>query len=91
MKKLMAVILLGAAMFASGAARAEPLVLMTWGGVWQKTFQELAATYKEKTGKEVTIIAQGGGDAPGCGQGRGPVRTGAVKHGEVRWRHIRNP
>lgn len=53
----------GLAMLASGAARAEPLVLMTWGGVWQKTFQELAAKYKEKTGKEVTVIAQGGGDA----------------------------
>lgn len=63
MKRLMVAGLVGIAMLASGVARAEPLVLMTWGGVWQKTFQELAATYKEKTGKEVTIIAQGGGDA----------------------------
>ncbi|HRF08293.1 MAG TPA: extracellular solute-binding protein, partial [Xanthobacteraceae bacterium] len=63
MKKFTVAALAGIAMLASGAAKAEPVVLMTWGGVWQKTFQELAAIYKTKTGKDVTIVAQATGDA----------------------------
>ncbi len=63
MRKWIAASLLGAAMLTTSAARAEPVVLMTWGGVWQKTFQQLATIYKEKTGKDVTIVAQATGDA----------------------------
>lgn len=45
------------------AAPSQPLTLMTWGGVWQKTFQELAADYKAQTGQEVRIVAQSSADA----------------------------
>jgi putative spermidine/putrescine transport system substrate-binding protein len=44
-------------------AQPEPLVLMTWGGVWQKTFEQVAADYQAATGQPVRVIAQGGGDA----------------------------
>lgn len=48
--------------FASGAS-AEPLKMVTWGGVWQKTFQQIAADYQAKTGQEVAVTAQGSTDA----------------------------
>lgn len=44
-------------------AQEKPLVFMTWGGVWQKTFTELAKEYEAKTKQPVTVIAQGAGEA----------------------------
>ncbi|MCC7346357.1 MAG: extracellular solute-binding protein [Variibacter sp.] len=44
-------------------AQPEPLVLMTWGGVWQKTFEQVAADYQQATGQPVKVVVQGGGDA----------------------------
>ena len=45
------------------AAQSDPLVFMTWGGVWQKTFEGITADYKAKTGQAVTIVAQSSTDA----------------------------
>lgn len=53
----------GLTVAASAAAQGEPLVLMTWGGVWQKTFDGIAASYKAKTGQQVNVVAQASADA----------------------------
>lgn len=45
------------------ALAAEPLVVMTWGGVWLKAFEELGAAYEKETGQPVKVIAQGTTDA----------------------------
>lgn len=58
-----AIALVLAVMTGGAASAAESLVLMTWGGVWQKTFQELAATYKAETGNEVAVLSQASADA----------------------------
>ncbi len=44
-------------------AQEKPLVFMTWGGVWQKTFTDLAKEYEVATKQPVTVIAQGAGEA----------------------------
>ncbi len=48
---------------APAAAQSDPLVFMTWGGVWQKTFEGIAADYTARTGQAITIVAQGSTDA----------------------------
>ena len=64
MKKLTSV-LFAFCCFAAAIAQAqnEPLVLMTWGGVWQKTFDKVAADYQAKTGQVVKVVAQASADA----------------------------
>lgn len=50
--------------FSFGAAAQEkPLVFMTWGGVWQQTFEKLAKDYEAMTKQPVTVVAQGAGEA----------------------------
>jgi putative spermidine/putrescine transport system substrate-binding protein len=61
-----AAIVLAMALAAGGQARAadkEPLVFMTWGGIWQQTFEKLAKDYEAETKQRVTVIAQGAGEA----------------------------
>lgn len=50
----------------SNAAIAQskpPLVFMTWGGVWQQTFDKIAKEYEAKTKQPVTVVVQGAGEA----------------------------
>ncbi|MBK9605304.1 MAG: extracellular solute-binding protein [Betaproteobacteria bacterium] len=58
-------VLFAACCFAAGLAHAQSdaLVLMTWGGVWQKTFEKVAADYQAKTGQAVKVVAQASADA----------------------------
>lgn len=54
-----------ACMAAASVAQAQnsPLVLMTWGGVWQKTFEKVATDYQAKSGQVVTVVAQSSADS----------------------------
>lgn len=54
---------LAASLISTAQAQTEPIVFMTWGGVWQKTFEGIAADYKAKTGRQVNIVAQASADA----------------------------
>src|ERR1700686_3590601 len=49
--------------FPSQAQEKPPLVFMTWGGVWQQTFDKIAKDYEAKTKQPVTVVAQGAGEA----------------------------
>lgn len=52
--------------FLSGNVQAQdkpPIVFMTWGGVWQKTFEKVAKDYEAKTKQPVQIAVQASGDA----------------------------
>ncbi len=57
----MAALALGVAV--STPAHSEALVMMTWGGVWQKTFEKIAADYQAKTSRQVSVVAQTNADA----------------------------
>jgi putative spermidine/putrescine transport system substrate-binding protein len=48
---------------AASAQDKKPLVFMTWGGVWQQTFDKIAKEYEGKTGQPVSVIVQGAGEA----------------------------
>ncbi|HVL56812.1 MAG TPA: extracellular solute-binding protein [Burkholderiaceae bacterium] len=65
MRKILRTILLAAAGLGAGGAYAQgdALVMMTWGGVWQKTFDKIAADYQKKTGKQVRVVTQASADA----------------------------
>ena len=39
-----------------------PIVFMTWGGVWQQTFDKIAKEYEAKTKQPVQVIVQGAGE-----------------------------
>lgn len=60
-----AVAALAAFQLAGGGAAAQdkPLVFMTWGGVWQQTFDKIAKEYEAKTGQPVNVTVQGAGEA----------------------------
>ncbi|MCC7347075.1 MAG: extracellular solute-binding protein [Variibacter sp.] len=62
-RMLRALLVLAGIGAASGAQAQEPLTLMTWGGVWQKTFEKVAADYQAKTGQAVKVVAQASADA----------------------------
>lgn len=62
MRRTLSIALLGlvlAALETRPAAAADPVVVMTWGGVWVKAFEELAQAYEKKTGQPVKVITQG--------------------------------
>lgn len=60
---LLSVFACAATSFASAQAADEPLVFMTWGGVWQQTFESIARDYEAATQQPVRIVAQASADA----------------------------
>lgn len=63
MKPVLLVIALMALSLSASRAPAETAVLMTWGGIWQKTFEKVAADFHGKTGHQITVVAQTNADA----------------------------
>jgi len=63
MKKWCKAVAFASCLLFSQAAKAETAVLMTWGGVWQKTFEKVAADFQTKTGHQITVVAQANADA----------------------------
>lgn len=54
------VILVAAGLLAAPAfvQASDPIVLMTWGGTWQKAFEELAKEYEQQTRQPVRVVTQ---------------------------------
>ena len=44
------------------AQEKPPIVFMTWGGVWQQTFDKIAKEYEAKTKQPVQVVVQGAGE-----------------------------
>ena len=65
-KLVLTIVALAAFQTIGWSARAEdkpPIVFMTWGGVWQQTFDKIAKEYEAKTKQPIQVVVQGAGES----------------------------